>query len=91
MKTNFWTVLKSIDDIHVNEETKKQINLLRTKHHILMEQAKKYEPTVRNNVVTVTMEQVDKSYELWGEAEKIRDEIEFIITANSKKFSEEEK
>ena len=87
MKTNFWTVLKNIDDIDVNEETKKQINLLRTEHHILMEQARKYEPTVQNNVVTVTREQLDKSYELWGEAEKIRDEIEFIITANSKKFS----
>jgi len=87
VKTNFWTVLKNIDDIDVNEETKKQINLLRTEHHILMEQARKYEPTVQNNVVTVTREQLDKSYELWGEAEKIRDEIEFIITANSKKFS----
>ena len=84
MKINFWTVLKNIDDIYVNTKAREEIETLREKHYRLMQDVREYEPRIKDGVVTVTREQVDKCYEIWGEAEKVRDQIEAIIRMSSK-------
>jgi hypothetical protein len=73
-----------MDDICVNTKAREEIETLREKHYRLMQDFKEYEPTIKDGVVTVTKEQVDKCYDIWGKAESVRDEIELIIMKNSK-------
>jgi hypothetical protein len=84
MNLNFWTVLKDINKIDVDSESKKTIQNLRQQHKEVMDMAKRYEPEIKDGVVSVSRHQIKMSHRLWAMAGGIREEIESIITTKSK-------
>lgn len=87
LKVNFWTLTKNIDDIKVDEETKKQIETLRDKARIVsLETALITSKFVinKNNEVVVTKESKAAFDKKWEEMADIRCQIEVLIKRKGK-------
>ena len=87
LEVNFWTLTKNIDDIKVDEETKKQIEALRDKARILSSETALITSKFvinENNEVVVTKEGKAAFDKKWDEMADIRRQIEVLIKKKRK-------
>lgn len=87
LEVNFWTLTKNIDDIKVDEETKKQIEALRDKARILSSETALITSKFvinENNEVVVTKESKAAFDKKWNEMADIRRQIEVLIKRKGK-------
>jgi D-ribose pyranose/furanose isomerase RbsD len=82
-RMNFWTVIKNIKDIEVDDKTKDEIIKMRAQHAVLADEVYKTSPKLENNLIVVTQHDVENFYELWDQMSKIRNKIEKIIRLGS--------
>ena len=84
---NFWTLTKNIDDIKVDEETKKQIEELRMQARALSLEGKEISSKfcIKDNVVVTEKEDVIAFYKNWDEIAEIRLKIESLINKKKKR------
>jgi hypothetical protein len=80
---NFWTVIKNIEDIEVDNKSRNRIIQMRAQHAVLADEVYKSSPKLKNNMIVVTQHDVEKFYELWDQMSKIRNKIEKIIRLGS--------
>ena len=80
---NFWTVIKNIEEIEVNDKSRNRIIKMRAQHAVLADEVYKSSPKLKNNLIVVTQHDVEKFYELWDQMSKIRNKIEKIICLGS--------
>lgn len=87
LEVNFWTLTKNIDDIKVDEETKKQIEALRDKARIVSSETALITSKFiinENNEVVVTKEGKAAFDKKWNEMADIRRQIEVLIKRKGK-------
>lgn len=88
LEVNFWTLTKNIDDIKVDEETKKQIEALRDKARIVSSETALITSKFvinKNNEVVVTEESKAAFVKKWDEMADIRRQIEVLIEKKKKR------
>jgi hypothetical protein len=88
LRINFWTLTKNIDDIKVDEETKKQIEELRMQARVLSLESKEINSKfcIKDNAVVFQKEDVAAFYKNWDEMAEIRLKIESLINKKKKKL-----
>ena len=87
LEVNFWTLTKNIDDIKVDEETKKQIEALRDKARTVSSETALITSKFvinENNEVVVTKEGKAAFDKKWDEMADIRRQIEVLIKKKRK-------
>jgi hypothetical protein len=87
LEANFWTLTKNMDDIKVDEETKKQIEALREKARIVSSETALITSKFvinENNEVVVTKEDKAAFDKKWDEMADIRRQIEVLIKKKRK-------
>jgi hypothetical protein len=84
-RINFWTVIKDIEQIDVDEKSRKKIIFLREQHVVLSKEIQKFIPKIENNCIAVTRNEKEQFDKIWKEMSKIRKKIETIIARKTKK------
>ena len=83
-RINFWTVIKDIEKIDVDESTKKKITSLREQHTVLSKEIQQFIPKIEDNCVAITRNEKEQFDKIWKEMSKIRTKIEKIIVRKTK-------
>ena len=83
-RINFWTVLKNIEDIDVDEASIKKIMSLRERHVALSKDIQQFIPKIEDNCVAITRNEKEQFDKIWKEMSKIRTKIEKIIVRKTK-------
>jgi hypothetical protein len=86
-RINFWTVIKDIEKIDVDEKSRKKIISLREQHVVLSKEIQQFIPKIEDNCVAVTRNEKEQFDRIWNEMSKIRKKIEKIIARKTKGMS----
>jgi len=84
-RINFWTVIKDIEQIDVDDKSRKKIISLREQHVVLSKEIQKFIPKIENNCIAVTRNEKEQFDKIWKEMSNIRKKIEKIISRKTKK------
>ena len=83
-RINFWTVIKDIEKIDVDDASRKKITALREQHVVLSKDIQKFIPKIEDNCVAITRDEKEQFDKIWNEMSKITKKIEKIIARKTK-------
>jgi hypothetical protein len=86
-RINFWTVIKDIEKIDVDETSREKIASLREQHVVLSKEIQQFIPKIEDNCVAITRDEKKQFDKIWNEMSKIRKNIEKIIARKTKSTS----